>query len=937
MTNQTGQKRLCLIDGSGYIYRAFFALPPMSRPSDGAPVNAVFGFTSMLMQFVGDNADDCIVVVFDAARQSFRHEIFPEYKATRKEVPPELIPQFPMIRDVVRAFNIADVEQAGFEADDLIAAYAKKGVQDGYQVVIVSADKDLMQLMDGDKVLLYDSMKKRYVSNDDVIKKFGVLPDKVIEVQTLMGDNTDNIPGVFGVGPKTAADLINRFGTVEEIYARLDEVTGRTATLLAQSKENAFISKKLVTLDVNAPLPKPISDFCCYEPSSQKIKDFLQLMGFKSLLARVPSFIEKRMKALKQFSSGLQLSMDFALEAKKVTRDYECIQGEEQLLKWCKKIEQAGFVALDTETDSLDSQSAEIAGISLCVEKGKACYIPINHCGETTPKNKWDSLNLFEEELEVPKQVSKEFIKEHLLKLLARPDIIKIGHNIKFDLEVIHTNFGIDLSDASLQDTIVMIYDLDGVVHKRKLDDLAEMFLDETMIPYQQVCSSRRTAIWFKQVALDKATEYAAEDADMTLRLYHLFTKRLVAEDTKNVYANIDRPLIYVLTRMENEGVLVDKAVLQNLSYQLFQKIDKLEKEIYALAGEHFNLNSPIQLGEMLFDKMGIEGGRRNPKSKNWITDSDVLEDVAAQGNEIAAKILDYRQCMKLKSTYTDALTKLINPRTGRVHTTFSQTMTATGRLSSNNPNLQNIPIKSEMGREIRAAFVAKPGCVLISADYSQVELRLMADVADVKQLKADFCAGMDIHASTASSVFEVPLENMDPMIRRNAKAINFGIIYGISAFGLARQLNIPRAEAKRYIDAYFAKYPEIKKYMDDTVQFASEKGYVMTPFGRKCYVAGFEQPARGFAARAAINAPIQGGAADIIKMAMIKMQSELEAGHFKTKMLLQVHDELIFEAPEDEVEQVSALIKDVMENIVKLSVPLIVDIGVGKNWKEAH
>ena len=935
------KKRLCLIDGSGYIYRAFYALPPMNRPSDGTPVNAVFGFTSMLMQFMTENSDDCIAVVFDTARRNFRNDIYPEYKATRKEVPADLIPQFPLIRDVVHAFDVASVEKDGYEADDLIASYAKKGVEDGYQVVVVSADKDLMQLMDKDKVLLYDPMKKRYVSDEDVIKKFGVLPDKVIQVQSLMGDSIDNIPGVHGIGPKTAAELINKYGSLEEIYNHLNEIPERRAELLKQDKENAFISKRLVVLDANAPLPMPISDFCRKDANAQKIKDFLQSMGFKSLMGRVDSFIKKRENVLSQSCPiTLEASQEnlFPEEVEsKIERHYECIQEEKDLLKWCDEIEKNGFVALDTETDSLDSQTAEIAGISLCTKAGHACYIPINHCGETTPKSRLESLNLFEDEMR-PKQISKEFIKQHLLTLLAKPEIVKIGHNIKFDLEVIHTNFGIDLSDANLQDTIVMAYDLDGVTHKLKLDDLAAMFLNEKMIAYQEVCGTRRVAIYFKQVDLERATAYAAEDADMTLRLYHFLKKRLDAENVNKIYQDADRPLINVLTKMENEGVLVDKVALQKLSFQFFQKIDALEKEIYTIAGEHFNLNSPLQLGEILFEKMAIQGGKRNSKTKNWITDSEVLEELAANGVEIASKLLEYRQYTKLKSTYTDALVKLINPRTGRVHTTFSQTMTATGRLSSNNPNLQNIPIKSEMGREIRAAFIAKAGYTIISADYSQVELRLMADVANVKQLKEDFANDLDIHAATASKVFNVPLENMNPMVRRNAKAINFGIIYGISAFGLARQLGISRAEAKGYIDSYFEKYPEIKKYMDETIQFASENGYVLTPFGRKCFISGFDSGAtRGFASRAAINAPIQGGAADIIKMAMIKIQSELEARQMKTKMLLQVHDELIFEVPDEEVEQARALIKDTMENVVCLSVPLVAEVGVGKNWKEAH
>ena len=934
------KKRLCLVDGSGYIYRAFYALPPMSRPSDGIPVNAVFGFTSMLMQFMSDNADDCVAVVFDAARKNFRNDIYPEYKATRKEVPEELIPQFPLIRDVVRAFNIADVEQEGYEADDLIASYAKKAVQAGYQVVIVSADKDLMQLMQGGDVIIFDPMKKRYLQTEDVIKKFGVLPDKVTQVQSLMGDTTDNIPGVQGVGEKTASDLINKYGDLDGIYAHLDELTPRRKEMLEKGKENAYLSQKLVTLATDAPLPKKIEDFCSYAPDAQKIKDFLETMGFRSLMTRVTGFVEKRCRVVQQMKSAddNQLAFDLRVEAPKIARHYECILEEKDLLRWCEKIEKAGFVAIDTETDSLESQSAQIAGISLSVQPGYACYIPINHCAKYSNRKQSNDPVLFDDMLPKPKQISKDFIKEHLLSLLQRPDIMKIGHNLKFDLEVIHSNFGVDIACDNMQDTIVMAYDLNGVIHKKRLDDLALMYLNEKTMPYQEVCGTRRGAIWFKEVELQTATEYASEDADMTLRLYNLFKEKLKNENLEKVYYDIDRPLVYVLTEMENEGVLVDKQVLQSLSFQFFQKIDALEKEIYQLLGEHVNLNSPIQLGEILFDKLQLEGGCRNSKTKNWVTDSDVLEDMAANGIEVAQKLLDYRQYMKLKSTYTDALTKLINPRTGRVHTTFSQTMTATGRLSSTNPNLQNIPIKTDLGREIRAAFIAKPGCVLMSADYSQVELRLIAHVADVKQLKADFKAGLDIHAATASKVFEIPLENMDPMVRRNAKAINFGIVYGISPFGLARQLGISRTEAKQYIDSYFDKYPEIKLYMDETVQFASENGYILTPFGRRCYIAGFDShKTSGFAARAAINAPIQGGAADITKMAMTKVQQELDARKMKTKMLLQVHDELVFEVPEEEIEQAKALVKEIMENVVQLSVPLIVEIGIGKNWKEAH
>ena len=922
-------KRLFLIDGSGYIYRAFYALPPMTRASDNTPVNAVFGFTSMLMNFIKDNPNDCIAVVFDTDRKNFRNNIFSEYKANRKEVPADLIPQFPLIRKAVEAFGIASVEEAGYEADDLIASYTKQAVQNGYEVVVVSADKDLTQLMNDDAhIRVFDPMKKRFVNKDDVLKKFGVLPEKVVEVQALMGDSIDNVPGVKGIGPKTAAELITQYGSLDGIYSHLSEIKGRKGELLSQDKQNAYMSRELVKLAEDAPLPKPIEEFCCFKPNINNIKAFLESMEFKALLARLPAF---------GFDKIAQETPTEKVVLPKIERHYECVQDEATLLKWCEKIKSAGFVALDTETDSLDSQTAEIAGISLCVNEGEACYIPINHYEKKLPES--GQLGLFETtEIIRPQQVSKDAVRKHLLTLLQDPNIKKIGHNIKFDLKVLHTNFDIDLSDDNLQDTIVMVYDLDGMSHSNKLDDLALLFLNEKMIPYEEVCKSGKNEITFNEVPLDQATAYSAEDADMTMRLYHVLSERLEKSEQKKVYEDIDRPLIRVLTQMETEGVLVDKNALQQLSFVFSEKITALEKEIWVLAGEQFNINSPVQLGEILFEKMALEGGKRNSKSKNWSTDSDVLEELADNGVEIASKILEYRQYNKLKSTYTDALVKLINPKTGKVHTTFSQTMTATGRLSSNNPNLQNIPIRTEDGRLIRSAFIAPEGHVLMSADYSQVELRLMAAVAGVKQLQADFLAGLDIHAATASQIFGVPVEGMDPMIRRQAKAINFGIIYGISAFGLARQLGISRTDAKGYIDAYFEKYKEIKTYMDETIEFASTNGYVLTPFGRKCYISGMQnQATRGFASRAAINAPIQGGAADIIKMAMTKMQNELQTRQLKSKMLLQVHDELVFDVPEDETDTMRALVKDVMENVVHLSVPLIAEIGVGKNWKEAH
>lgn len=929
--NGTEKKKLCLIDGSGYIYRAFYAIPPMSRPGDMVPINAVYGFTTMLMQFVREDEAECLAVVFDAQRHNFRNDIYPEYKATRKEVPPELIPQFSIIREAVKAFNVASVEQEGYEADDLIASYTREALEQGYEVIIVSADKDLMQLM-RENVHIYDPLKKKMLDETDVEKKFGVSPDKVTDVQALAGDSTDNIPGVNGIGIKTASELIHRYGTLEKLMAAAETIPQeRRRKLLLEGRESAFLSKKLVTLDDHAPLPKPIEAFCSHEPDAEEIRAFLEKNTFKSLLNRMGGFISRRAAHVHGMQHG------------QMETHYECIQKTEDLLRWVEKIKQAGRFAFDTETDSLNPLEAEIAGISLCVKAGEACYIPLNHrhlSDQRKEKNPVDLFNYTEKkapEIKIP-QVSYEDIRTHLLPLFADPQIMKIGHNIKYDIEVLKNNFGQQVRVDPVEDTMVISYDLDGVTHGRSLDELASIFLHHKTISYEEVCGRARNQILFKYVELDKAVPYAAEDADMTFRLYEIMRPKLVEGNVLSVYEDIDRPLIQVLMRMEERGILVDKHTLLMLSQNFATKIAALEKDIYALAGEVFTINSPMKLGEILFEKMKIEGGKKNAKTQNWITDQEVMESLAAEGMELPQKILDYRQYSKLKTTYADALVELINPKTQRVHTTFAQAMTATGRLASNNPNLQNIPIRTEAGRQIRSAFVASPGHVLLSADYSQVELRLIADVADVKGLKEAFAQGLDIHAATASQVFGISMNEMDPMVRRNAKAINFGIIYGISAFGLARQLNISRTDAKQYIDSYMKRYPEIKEYMDRTVEFAKVHSYVLTPFGRKCFINGFENGStRGFATRAAINAPIQGGAADIIKMAMNKMEDALAAEGLHSKMLLQVHDELVFDTPEDEVEKTARVVKDVMENIVQLSVPLVVEVGTGHNWTEAH
>ncbi len=919
------QKKLCLIDGSGYIYRAFYAIPSMTRPSDKKPVNAVYGFTSMLMQFFKDNQSDYLAVVFDAQRHNFRNDIYHEYKATRKEVPPNLIPQFSLIRQAVQAFNVASVEQEGFEADDLIASYAQKALSQGMEVIIVSADKDLMQLM-VDNVSIYDPIKKRVLTLDDVVKKFGVSPKQVVDVQSLAGDSSDNVPGIKGIGFKTASEFINQFGTLENLFKNVNSIVpGHKKELIIQGREMAMISKRLVTLCGDAPLPLPIENFCARMPNEKNVRTFLEENGFKSLLPRINDFVSMRTKTVQSCEQSI-----------KVQPVYECVQDKKTLLQWVEKIKQAKVFAVDTETDSLNPLDAELAGISLCVKEGEACYIPLRHMSETG-NNRAD---LFDNPMPTCpiKQVSIEDIKTFLFPIFKDPYIAKIGHNIKFDLQVLKTTFGQDFEMNSIQDTMVMAYDANGVNQGLSMDDLADVFLNIKTIRFEDVCGKGKNAVLFKYVPLEKAVVYASEDADITLRLYHYFAKKLKSEQVENVYQCIDLPLIPVLERMEKEGVLVDKTTLIRLSFVFAQKMESLEKEIYTLAEERFNINSPSQLGEILFEKMKLQGGKKNIKTNSWSTGKDTLEMLAENGAELPLKILEYRQYSKLKSTYTDALINQINQRTGRVHTTFSQTVTTTGRLASNNPNLQNIPIRTEDGRLIRSAFIAKKGCVLLSADYSQIELRLIADVAQVQELRRAFEIGADIHTVTASQVFHIPLENVDPLMRRRAKAINFGIIYGISAFGLANQLGMSRTEAKQYIDSYMEKYAEIKIYMNNTIQFAKENGYVVTPFGRKCFIQGFDnERTKGFASRSAINAPIQGGAADMIKMAMNKMDDALLKAGLKTKMLLQVHDELVFETPLEEIEKASVVIRDIMENVVTLSVPLKVEIGTGENWTEAH
>jgi DNA polymerase-1 len=923
-------RHVYLVDGSGFIFRAFHALPPMSRP-DGVPVNAVYGFTTMLMKLLQDSDADHVAVIFDAGRATFRNEIYPLYKAQRPETPEELIPQFALIREAVRAFNVSCVELAGFEADDLIATYARQAVALGARVTIVSSDKDLMQLV-GDGIEMMDPLKNRIIGPGEVREKFGVGPESVIDVQALAGDATDNVPGVAGIGIKTAAQLILEYGDLETLLARAGEIKQpkRRENLLA-SAEIALISKQLVSLRCDVPVPEPIEGFTVRTPDRDTLLDFLTEQGFRTIKSR----IEQKYGASTRDQPSPAAATTAAPAAAPASA-YELVMSLDALDRWITAARKAGVVAVDTETNSLDPLRCDLVGVSLSIEPGRACYIPVLHSdgpaqgdllGGSAPQG--------------PKPLPKPEIVARLKTLLEDPAVLKIGHNIKFDIQVLS---GCGLAVAPIDDTMLLSYVLESGGHGHGMDELAQLYLGHKTIPFSEVCGTGKNQITFDRVPLDKALAYAAEDADVTLRLHRALKPRLVAEHMTAVYETLERPLVAVLAEMERHGIHVDKAELQGMSVEFAGRMAELEREIYRLAdptspdGFAFNVGSPKQLGEVLFERLSLPGGKKG-KTGAYATGADVLEALAPL-HDLPRKMLDWRQIAKLKSTYADALVEQINPTTGRVHTSYSMAATTTGRLASSDPNLQNIPIRTEEGRRIRRAFIAEPGNKLLSADYSQIELRLVAHVAGIEGLKQAFRDGADIHAITASQVFGVPVEGMDPMVRRKAKAINFGIIYGISAFGLANQLGIPNGEAKQYIDAYFARYPEIRDYMDRTKEFAKEKGWVSTLFGRKCFVQGIQDKngaVRSFAERAAINAPIQGGAADIIKRAMVRLPAALAAENLTARMLLQVHDELIFEVPDAEIDATSAVVRRVMEGAAQLDVPLVVDIGVARSWAEAH
>ncbi|HTT98753.1 MAG TPA: DNA polymerase I [Rhizomicrobium sp.] len=951
---------LYLIDGSGYLFRAYHALPPLTRKSDGLPTGAVSGYCNMLWKLLedmkGPDEPTHVAVIFDAGAVTFRNKIYPQYKANRPEPPEDLIPQFPLVRDATRAFNVACVELANYEADDLIATYARIAREAKARVTIVSSDKDLMQLVEDGVVTLLDTMKNKRLGSAEVMEKFGVPPSKVIDVQSLAGDSTDNVPGVRGIGIKTAAELINQYGDLETLLKRAGEIKQpkRRETLI-ENADNARVSMKLVTLDQNAPVKESIDSFGVREPEAAPLIGFLKAMEFNSLTRRAashfgienpdlitadavavpsvkPSAVPPPQPTVPSSAGGAPGAiMDRGLLTKAIDHDaYETVTTTKRLIEWIVRARELRAVAVDTETTSLDPMQAGLCGVSLAVAPGEACYIPCGHRAGGDLMSSRDAIV----------QIAEKDLIAALKPLLEDPGVLKIAQNLKYDY-LIFLQRGIRV--APYDDTMLMSYALDGGLHGHGMDELSELHLTHTPIPFADVAGKGKDKVTFDSVALKEATRYSAEDADVTLRLALFLKPRLAVDGKRTVYETLERPLVSVLADMERNGIMIDPDLLRRLSNDFARAQAKMEKDIHKLAGEEFNIGSPKQLGDILFGKFSLPGGKKT-KTGAWSTDADILEDVAAQGHDIAKKVLDWRQLAKLRGTYTDALPGYVNPNTGRVHTSYAMASTSTGRLASTDPNLQNIPIRTEEGRRIRQAFISPKGTKLISADYSQIELRLLAHIADIPQLKKAFAEELDIHAMTASEIFSVPVKGMPAEIRRRAKAINFGIVYGISAFGLANQLGIARGEADDYIKKYFQRFPGIRDYMEETKQFARDHGYVETLFGRRVHIREIKStnPSfRGGAERAAINAPIQGTAADVIRRAMIRLPDTLAAKKLKAKMLLQVHDELVFEAPDAEIDKAQKLIKSVMEGAslpaIQLSVPLTVEVRAAENWDAAH
>jgi DNA polymerase-1 len=923
--------RLYLVDGSGFIFRAFHALPPLTRKSDGLPVGAVQGFCNMLWKLLVDmkaspEAPTHMAVIFDHSEKTFRNDLYDAYKAHRPPTPPDLIPQFPLVREATRAFGVPSLEQPGYEADDVIAAYAQAVAAAGGEVVIISSDKDLMQLV-GPRVSMLDTMKNLHIGHDQVVEKFGVGPDKVVDVQALCGDAVDNVPGAPGIGVKTASALILEYGDLDSLLARAGEIKQpkRRETLLGFA-DQIRLSRQLVTLDRQTPLPAPVDTLTVRPPEPEVLGAFLEAMEFRTLARRVGEGAGRPASP-----AGARAPDAPPAPGPIDTKAYVCVRDLATLDAWIARAREVGCVAFDTETDSLSSANSALVGISLAVAPGEACYIPVGH-EETEGLALEASADLG--------QLPLAAVIERVKPLLEDPAVLKVGQNAKYDLAVLSRH---GIAVAPIDDTMLISYVLEAGLHGHGMDELSALWLGHQPISFKTVAGVGKAQKSFKHVALEPATAYAAEDADVTLRLYRTLRPRLAREHLLNVYETLERPLPPVLAQMECEGVRVDPDRLRHLSHDFSMRMAELEKEAQTLAGRPFNLGSPKQIGDVLFGDMGLSGGKKTATGV-WSTDAAVLEDLAVQGHALPRVLLDWRQLSKLKGTYTDALAAAISPRTGRVHTAYALASTTTGRLSSSDPNLQNIPIRTEEGRKIRAAFIAEPGHLLISADYSQIELRLLAHIGDIAQLKRAFHEGLDIHAMTASEIFGVPVEGMPAEIRRRAKAINFGIVYGISAFGLANQLSIPQDEAGAYIRTYFERFPGIRAYMDATRALVREQGFVTTLFGRKVNIPMIRSKSAGerqFAERAAINAPIQGAAADVMRRAMIRMPAALKAANLTARMLLQVHDELVFEAPEAEAEAVCQVARRVMESAalpaIDFSVPLLVEARAAANWEAAH
>ncbi len=910
-----------LVDGSGYIFRAYYALPPLSRKSDGLPTGAVSGFCSMLFKLLEDaRSDDSknkpthFAVIFDSARKNFRNEIYSEYKANRAEAPDDLAPQFEYIRKSVEAFNLPSIELLNYEADDLIATYAKKITEAGATVTVISSDKDLMQLV-SKKVRLFDPMKSKIIGEKEVLEKFGVKPNQVIDVQSLAGDSSDNVPGVPGIGIKTASELINKYKTLENLLNKASEIpqNKRRETLLS-NKDKAMISKQLVTLKKDVPLKTDAIDFIIKDINKDKLYEFLREMEFNRLLSQVISFYgepeNKDFKEKKQIKSNTKLN----------TKSYKTILKEDQLDELIKKLNEKSVIAVDTETTSLNPQEAELVGISVCYAANEAYYIPVKHKDGKTLK--------------------KDLVLKKLKVILEDPSIKKVGQNIKYDF-IIFKNQGVELNP--IDDTMLLSYTLDAGNNRHNMDTLSEIHLSHKTISYKDLVGTGKKQLNFSEVDLKSATEYAAEDADVTLRLYEILFERVSEEKLEKIYELFEKPMIKILSKLETNGIKVDDTYLKKLSKKFEERLVKIEKDIYKISGKKFNIGSPKQLGEIIYNDLKIAKLKKTKKG-SLATSAKILEDLALTGHKFPNLILEWRQVSKLKSTYTDALQDHISKKTKRVHTSFLLAATNTGRLASSDPNLQNIPIKTADGKEIRKAFVADKNNILVSADYNQIEMRILADMANVKELKKAFKNNQDIHSLTASQVFDVPITKVTEDFRRKAKAINFGIIYGITQYGLAKQLSVSNEEALNFINSYFKKFPEIKDYMNTTIKTCRKQGYVTNIFGRRIHLRGINDKnfsVRAFQERAAINAPIQGSAADIIRLAMIKIDKLLEEKK-KAKMLLQIHDELIFECSKKDENEVKKIIKESMTSVSSsdhhmFSIPLEVSINSGSNWGEAH